>query len=63
MGRIVAALFLAAVSAVAFAQAPANPPVRIRGMVEKLDGQMLTVKTRGGETVNAGSRKTWPRTS
>jgi len=52
MGRIVAALFLAAVSAAAFAQAPANPPVRIRGMVEKLDGQMLTVKSRSGESMN-----------
>jgi hypothetical protein len=50
MKRAIAVFLLAAVSAVAFAQAPANPPVRIRGTVEKLDGQMLTVKTRSGET-------------
>jgi hypothetical protein len=52
MIRAIAALLIAAVSAVAVAQAPANPPVRIRGTVEKLDGQMLTVKSRAGESVN-----------
>jgi hypothetical protein len=52
MIRAIAALLIAAVSAVAIAQAPANPPVRIRGTVEKLDGQMLTVKSRTGESVN-----------
>jgi hypothetical protein len=51
MIRTVAGLLIAAVSAVAIAQAPANPPVRIRGTVEKLDGQMLTVKSRSGESV------------
>jgi hypothetical protein len=39
MIRAVAALLIAAVSAVAAAQAPANPPVRIRGTVAKIDGQ------------------------
>src|SRR5882672_9317952 len=48
MFRVVAGLLLAAVAALAFAQAPANPPVRIRGTVEKIDGQMLTIKTAGG---------------
>ena len=52
MIRAIAGLLLAAVSAAAIAQAPANPPVRIRGTVEKLDGQMLTVKSRAGESVN-----------
>src|SRR5260221_290231 len=52
MIRAVAGLLLAAVSAVAIAQAPVNPPVRVRGTVEKLDGQMLTVKSRTGESVN-----------
>ena len=47
-----AALLIAAVSAAAVAQAPANPPVRIRGTVEKLDGNNLTVKTAGGDTRN-----------
>src|SRR5262249_7442540 len=32
-------------------QAPQGTPTRIRGMVEKLDGQALTVKSREGETV------------
>jgi hypothetical protein len=32
-------------------QPPANPPVRIRGTVEKLDGNMLTVKARNGQSV------------
>jgi len=48
MIRPIAALLIAAVSAIAFAQAPANPPVRLRGTVEKIDGQMLTVKTASG---------------
>jgi hypothetical protein len=34
------------------ATAPAAPPVRIRGTVAKLDGQMLTVKSREGQGVN-----------
>src|SRR5262252_755631 len=46
-----AALLIAAVSAAAVAQAP-NPPVRIRGTVEKLEGTSLTVKTAGGDTRN-----------
>jgi hypothetical protein len=52
MIRAITALLIAAVSAVAMAQAPANPPVRIRGTVEKLDGQNLTVKARNGETMH-----------
>src|SRR5712691_2619581 len=47
-----AALLIAAVSAVAVAQAPANPPVRIRGTVEKIDGTHLTVKANNGQRVN-----------
>jgi hypothetical protein len=52
MLRTIAGLLIAAISAAAIAQAPANPPVRIRGVVEKIDGQMLTVKSRTGETMN-----------
>jgi hypothetical protein len=53
MIRAIAACTLIAVSAVAFAQQPpANPPVRIRGTVEKLDGNMLTVKARNGQSMN-----------
>jgi hypothetical protein len=33
-------------------QSPEGPPTRIRGTVEKLDGQALTVKTREGQQVN-----------
>jgi len=51
MTRTIAAFLLVAVSSVALAQAPANPPVRIRGTVEKLDGSMLTVKARNGQTM------------
>ena len=32
-------------------QAPQGTPIRIRGTVEKLDGQALTVKSREGQTV------------
>ena len=36
----------------AFAQAPpANPPVRVRGTVDKLDGKNLTVKSRDGQSL------------
>jgi hypothetical protein len=51
MIRTLAALLIAAVSAVAIAQAPANPPVRIRGTVEKIEGTNLTVKTNSGRSV------------
>ena len=52
MIRAIAALLIAAVSAVAVAQAPANPPVRIRGTVEKVDGQNLTVKANNGQSMS-----------
>jgi len=51
MIRAIAALLLAAIASVAVAQAPANPPVRIRGVVEKIDGQMLTVKANNGQSM------------
>ena len=41
----------ALLSFAALADAPAAPPpVRLRGTLEKLDGQTLTIKTRDGET-------------
>jgi len=52
MIRTLAALLIAAVSAVAVAQAPANPPVRIRGTVEKIEGTNLTIKTNSGQSEN-----------
>src|SRR3979409_798611 len=52
MIRAIAACTLIAVSAGALAQQPpATPPVRIRGTVEKLDGNMLTVKARNGQSM------------
>jgi hypothetical protein len=49
---LVAAVFIAVLALPALAQnPPANPPVRIRGTIEKLDGQALTVKSRDGSEV------------
>src|SRR5258706_11188338 len=48
--RTLADLLIPAVSAVAVAQAPANPPVRIRGTVEKIQGTNLTIKTNSGQS-------------
>ena len=47
-----AAFLIAAASAVAIAQAPANPPVRIRGTVERIDRTNLTVKANSGQSMN-----------
>ena len=52
MFRTIAALLIAAVSAVAIAQAPANPPVRIRGTVERIDRTNLTIKANSGQVMN-----------
>jgi hypothetical protein len=50
MVRSLAVLSLAVASAAALAQAPAAP-TRIRGTLENVDGNMLTIKARGGETM------------
>src|SRR5215472_5538291 len=47
MTRILCAALLAAVSATALAQTP-TPPARVRGTVEKLENNMMTVKTASG---------------
>src|SRR5216117_2044986 len=52
MIRTLSALLITAVSAAAIAQAPANPPVRIRGTVERIDRTNLTVKTNTGQSMN-----------
>ena len=51
-GLAAASLMIA--SSAALAQAPANPPVRVRATVEKLDGNKLTVKMNNGQegTIN-----------
>lgn len=51
MLRILASLALIAVSTIAAAQAPANPQVRIRGTVEKIDGTAMTVKANNGQSM------------
>ena len=51
MIRIFAGVLLASFTALSFAQSP-NPPVRVRGTVEKLENNVLTVKSRDGSTVN-----------
>jgi hypothetical protein len=52
MLRVIVGLFVATVPTIAFAQAPGNPPVRIRGTIEKLEGQSLTIKDRSGQSVS-----------
>ena len=51
MTRFTVGLLVAAAAPIVLAQAPANPPVRIRGTVEKLDGNLLTVKARNGQSM------------
>lgn len=45
-----AAIALVIAASAVFAQ-PANPPVRVRGTVEKVDGNIMLVKLANGETV------------
>ena len=52
MMRAIAGFLICTLPAIAVAQAPANPPVRIRGAVEKLDGQNLTIKDRSGQSMS-----------
>lgn len=49
MIRPFAAILIAATSAAVLAQAPA--PTRIRGTLEQVDGNLLTIKARTGETM------------
>ena len=49
MIRAIAAFMITVASTLAIAQAPANPPVRIRGTIDKIDGQLLTVKGNDGQ--------------
>ena len=51
MKRIFAAMLLAAFSLASFAQTP-PPPARVRGTVEKLDNNVMTVKQHDGKTVD-----------
>jgi hypothetical protein len=51
MNRIFAAVLLAAFSALAIAQTP-PPPARVRGTVEKLDNNVMTVKAPDGKRVS-----------
>jgi hypothetical protein len=47
MIKILSVTLLALVSTLTFAQAP-NPPARVRGTVEKLENNVMTVKTAAG---------------
>jgi hypothetical protein len=49
---IVALAGLIAVPTLAQTPAPQTPPVRVRGTVEKLDGNKLTVKSRDGQSLD-----------
>ncbi len=51
MIRTLATLALIGGCAAALAQAPANAPTRIRGTLEHVDGNVLTIKARNGETM------------
>ncbi|HUB96530.1 MAG TPA: hypothetical protein VL993_11460, partial [Stellaceae bacterium] len=48
---MLAAAMVLALMAPSFAQAPQGTPVNVRGKIVKVSGQMLTVKTREGQTV------------
>ena len=50
--NVLAGILVTALPAVVVAQTPANPPVRIRGTLDKLEGQNLTIKDRGGQSMN-----------
>ena len=47
-----AAVFVAALALPAIAQNPDTTPTRIRGTVDKLDGQNLMVKSRDGQSLS-----------
>ena len=51
MKTIIMAVLVTLLAMPAFAQAPQGTPTNVRGKIVKLDGQMLTVKTREGPTV------------
>jgi hypothetical protein len=54
LGAAVFAVLIATSASVAVAQMapqPQTPPLRIRGTIEKVDGSMLTIKARNGETM------------
>lgn len=52
LGTAVFGALIAACATAAVAQmAPQTPPLRIRGTIEKVDGSMLTIKARDGQTM------------
>ena len=50
-GRVIGAASLALILATSAVWAQQGPPLRVRGTIEKVDGNTLTVKARGGETM------------
>jgi len=51
MIRPLAAIVIAATSAAVLAQTPTQTPTRIRGTLEQVDGNTLTIKARSGEVM------------
>ena len=51
LGAAAVGVLFATSIALAQAPAPPTPPVRIRGTIEKVDGQMLTIKAKDGATM------------
>jgi hypothetical protein len=51
MTRTLFAIALTAACTAALAQAPAAAPIRIRGTIDSIDGNTLSVKARSGETM------------
>ena len=49
--RVLGATALALIVATTTVSAQQAPPQRVRGTIEKVDGDTLTVKTRSGETL------------
>jgi hypothetical protein len=50
---IAPALLVLSIALPAFAQTPPAPPVRVRGTIEQVSGQTLTVKGQDGKTITA----------
>jgi hypothetical protein len=49
--RLTLSIFAVAFTSLALAQAPANPTVRLRGTIEKVEPASITIKERSGEVI------------
>ena len=55
--------FATVLGAAAFAQQPPTPTVRIRGAIEAVDGNVLSIKTREGKLVEVDAADILPKTN